>query len=761
MKKIIFLFFISLIINGINAQKVVTDAHITGHVVNATTKVHIPYVTIALSATTVAITTDITGHYVLRNLPMGSYQLSAYLLGYQTQIKDVVIEKGKTIEINFELEEDAVLLNNVVVSANKNETNRKETPTIVNVITPKLFENTNSVCMADGLNFQSGLRLENNCQNCGFTQVRINGLEGTYSQILMDSRAINSALAGVYGLEQIPVNMIERVEVIRGGGSALFGSNAVAGTINIITREPTHNSVNISNTTSLINGKTPDVNTSLNASVVSNAGRAGITLFASARQRFPLDYDGDGFTEISKINSKSIGFKAFYRTGYFGKLSVEYHTISEFRRGGNLLELQPSEADIAEQTEHHIHCAGMKYDIRLPNNKHRFEIYTSLQYIDRDSYYGAGKDPNAYGTTQDLATVSGLQYVFNMKKFLFMPAILTTGIEYNYNTLNDESLGYNRIIDQQIHILSYYLQNEWKNEKLSLLIGARLDKHNLIKQLIISPRATIRYSPARWVSLRTGYAHGFRAPQAFDEDLHITAVGGEVSLITLDPDLKTETSNSVNFSVDFNKQWRSHTALTFLIEGFYTSLNNVFVLEEQRRDADENLLLVRTNGSGADVAGVNLECKIIPFRPMEIQLGFTYQQSRYKKAEQWSETVASQRRMFRSPNTYGYLTFIYTPFKRFNINLSGTYTGQMLVQHLAGYISEDREELTPCFWDMSFKLSYDILLKEHVILQVNAGIKNIFNSYQKDFDQGENRDSGYIYGPTLPRTLAFGVKLSI
>lgn len=760
MKRIIIIIINLLIISAINAQKP-TDSHIMGHVVDAATGQHLPYIAIQLEGTMIGTVTDASGHYYLKNLPLGDYKIKAYLLGYKPQVIDVTIEAKKTLEINFLLEEDAVLLNNVVVSANKNETNRQEAPTIVNVITPKLFDETNSVCLSDGLNFQPGLRVENNCQNCGFTQVRINGLEGTYSQILIDSRAISSALAGVYGLEQIPVNMIERVEIVRGGGSALFGSSAVAGTINIITREPTNNSVTLSNTTALINGVVPDITTNLNASVVSNSNRAGITLFGSARQRFPFDADGDGFTEISKINAKNIGFRAFYRIGNFSKLSLEYHTLSEFRRGGNNLQLPAFQADIAEQTEHLIHCAGLKYDIYLKNSKHWLQVYSSLQHINRDSYYGTNQNPNAYGSTIDFATVAGFQYVLNMKKFLFMPATLTTGVEFSYNTLNDKALGYNRTIKQDIMIYSIYLQNEWKNKTLSLLLGARFDKHNLISQPIVSPRATVRYSPAPWVSLRTGYAYGFRAPQAFDEDLHITAVGGEVSLISLDPELKTEISNSVNLSVDFNKQWHHNTAITFLIEGFYTSLGRVFILEEIGHDAAGNLLLQRTNGSGATVAGVLVEGKIIPFRPMNIQFGFTWQQSRYQKAEQWSPDVAPQRKMFRSPDTYGYLTISYTPFKRFDINLTGTYTGKMLVQHFAGYIPVDCEVTTPVFFDAGLKISYDIALKENMTLQVNAGVKNIFNSYQRAFDQGIDRDAGFFYGPSLPRTLVLGVKFSI
>lgn len=114
------------------------------------------------------------------------------------------------------------------------------------MLSAKTFNLVNACSLADGLNFQPGVRVENDCQNCGFTQVRINGLDGHYSQILMNSRPVFSALAGVYGLEQIPATMIDRVEVMRGGGSALFGSSAVGGTINIITKDPMVNTANVS-----------------------------------------------------------------------------------------------------------------------------------------------------------------------------------------------------------------------------------------------------------------------------------------------------------------------------------------------------------------------------------------------------------------------------------------------------------------------------------------------------------------------------------
>ncbi len=271
-----FVVFITILILAVSvsAQKK-SDANIFGHVIHKETKEHMPFVNIALKGTSIGAATDATGHYFLKNLPEGRFVLVVSGLGYKPQERVVEIVANKSLEIDFVLEEDAIMLDNIVVSANRNETNRREAPAIINVISPKMFENTNSVCLAQGLNFQPGLRVETNCQNCGFQQVRINGLDGPYSQILIDSRPIFSSLVGVYGLEQIPANMIERVEVMRGGGSALFGSNAIAGTINIITREPVANSVTLGNTSSLIDGRETDVNTSVNASVVSDNNKGG------------------------------------------------------------------------------------------------------------------------------------------------------------------------------------------------------------------------------------------------------------------------------------------------------------------------------------------------------------------------------------------------------------------------------------------------------------------------------------------------------
>lgn len=339
-----------------------------------------------------------------------------------------------------------------------------------------------------------------------------------------------------------------------------------------------------------------------------------------------------------------------------------------------------------------------------------------------------------------------------MDRLLFMPAQLTAGVEYNYNHLTDRYLGLGREMDQVTHIVGGFLQNEWRTEKFSLLIGGRLDKHNLMDKAVFSPRANIRYSPTESVGLRASYSSGFRAPQAYDEDLHVDAVGGALKLIVLAPDLKPEYSNSFSLSADlYHNFGRVQTNL--LIEGFYTKLDDVFTLVQIGEDADGNFIMERRNASGATVKGFNFEGKIGIPNLFELQLGYTLQSSLYDRPFEWAENsdLPAQRKMFRTPDSYGYFTSTWNIAPRFRASLFGTYTGTMLVQHTFYNAqtdsTQDAETLTPDFFDMGLKLAYTFRLSTSVNLELSAGVKNIFNSYQKDLDFGPLKDAGYVYCP--------------
>ena len=733
---------------------------IAGHVIVKGTEESIPFATVMILGTNRGAVSNEEGQFEFRKLAAGKYTLRVQVMGYKTQEKTITVSAEATSVVHFQMEEVSFTTDEVVVSANRNEVSRKAAPVVVNVMSAKLFETVNSTDLAKSLNFQSGLRVENNCQNCGFPQVRINGLEGPYSQILINSRPIISALSGVYGLEQIPVNMIERVEVVRGGGSALFGANAVGGTINIITKDPINNSFQVASTMSNMNGKSWEQYMGGNVSLVAKDNSYGIALYETYRNRNPYDADGDGFSELGKLNMNTFGMRAYYRPNYFSRINVEYHTTNEFRRGGNKFNLQPHEADITEQTKHIINSGGVSYD-RYWGEKHKMSVYGSIQHTDRNSYYGAQKDMNAYGKTNDLTWVVGGMYVGNMDRCLFAPATFTGGVEYQSNSLHDVMTGYHRDMQQDVRIAGGFVQNEWRLNRWTMLVGARLDKHNLIDHPIFSPRVNFLYKPSDNLQARLTYSTGFRAPQAYDEDLHVTAVGGEGVQIRLADGLREERSNSFSGSVDWSfpmGHWQSN----ILLEGFYTDLHHVFVLEDIGEDQNGDKIKERRNGSGAKVYGVNLDAKVAHGREAQLQLGFTVQRSRYNRAEVWTsegEEEQTTKRMPRTPDYYGYFTFTSAQLKNFDFSLSGTYTGKMIVPHMAGYIEKSRMEHTPQFMDLNLKLNYTFVLKDHIKMQVNGGVQNIFNSFQKDLDKGEFRDAGYFYGPTQPRTYFVGIKI--
>ena len=178
-------------------QPKATDANIYGHIISLDRQEHIPYVTVSVKGTTIGTTADATGHYYLKNLPEGPCTIVAEAIGYSTVEQQVVMKRNKTVELNFVMQEQTLAMDEVVVSATRNVTNKRSSAVIVNVASAKLFDRTASTDLAETMKFQSGLRIENNCGNCGTTQLRINGLEGQYSQILLDSNPIFSSLAAV------------------------------------------------------------------------------------------------------------------------------------------------------------------------------------------------------------------------------------------------------------------------------------------------------------------------------------------------------------------------------------------------------------------------------------------------------------------------------------------------------------------------------------------------------------------------------------
>ncbi|MFD2593696.1 TonB-dependent receptor [Sphingobacterium griseoflavum] len=742
--------------------------------------VPLPQATILVEGTSIAAATDNEGNFTLLKVPKDKSTIVIRAVGYQTS-KKILTAAQKSTPILIQLQEDNLAINEVVVSATRYGIDRREAPVVVNVLGPKLFNATQSVAMSETLAYQPGVRVENNCQNCGFSQVRLNGLEGAYSQILINSRSVFSALNSVYGLDQIPTSMIDRIEVVRSGGSALFGANAIAGTINIITKDPVENDWQIKSTNSLTGGSSWDNTLDFNTSFVEDDLMNGVTFYGMHRDRQPWDANGDGFTEITKLRNTTFGAKAFFKPSEFDKVTVDMSVLNEFRRGGDRLDLAPHFTDITEQIQTNSIIGGITYDHYSKDWKHKLSLYASAQKSKRDSYYGGlggsriQQDSvvaaNSYGTTDDFAMVAGAQYNYNFER-----DVLTAGVEYNGNRTEDQIPAYQRSIDQRTHAIGTYAQYEWKLlDQLKALLGARYDytyvdgTYQLLSNTrrsdqsfgTLSPRLTILYDINEALQFRGGYARGFRAPQAFNEDMHVTSIGGQQVFVLMGENLQTEYSNAYTGSLNYTRNFGS-TQASLLVEGFFTDLQNPFTTVMTSEEADIILQEMR-NGSRSRVYGSNIELSVAPSSALSIQAGGTIQRAKYSEeqlifeGETDADDIRTTRYM-RTPNVYGYLNTNIKATKRFAVDVTGVYTGGMLVPH---YQRDGRMIVkdAPDFMELNLRLGYTFAVKKNFNVEVFTGVQNMFNAFQKDFDTGPLRDSDYVYGPTKPRTYTFGVKI--
>jgi len=270
--------------------------------------------------------TDEKGSFELLMVPPGKYHLQVFAEGYMDYRSEVFELKKSGMTFNIKMMKK--LSEEIVVTATRTPKLYAEVPVKTAVISARQIEQKLASQLAEALSLTTGVRVESNCQNCNFTQVRINGMEGKYSQILIDNSPVFGSMIGVYGLEQIPSEMLNRIEIVKGGGSALYGGSAVAGAINVLTKEPMENVSRLR----------------LNQGSIS--GEPFTNLGASSSLQ-PVD--GDGFSEIGKLRSTNFGINFFnYFPELNGKFKLSFYRITEDRRGGNSFDQPPHEADVAE-----------------------------------------------------------------------------------------------------------------------------------------------------------------------------------------------------------------------------------------------------------------------------------------------------------------------------------------------------------------------------------------------------------------------------
>ena len=755
---VLLLFFVSGI--SLNAQTIKGKITSNGEVV--------PFANVVLQGNRSGVSADENGNYVIKNTELGHHHIIVSAIGMLRKKIHVDVSEGvNTIDIS--VDPPSYDIDQVVVTGTKTFKRKTESPVIVNVIDSRQLESVQACNLAEGLNFQPGIRVETDCQTCNYTQLRMNGLTGGYSQILINGRPIFSPLTGLYGMEQIPVNMIDRIEIIRGGGSSLYGSSAVGGVVNVITKLPKKNEFSFGYDYSSINKSADDKVLYGNTTVITENKTAGATFFVNNRIRDWYDHNEDNYSELPLLKDNTFGVNFFFLPSDNQKLELNLGSLHEYRYGGEMIDGSAHFSMQAEERVHDVLLANVDYQINFNDGSSSFITYLASQQTQREHYTGIRPDTGTvedvhhlfdppYGISLNTTSQFGLQLNHKYENFLGSN-VFTVGSEYTSDNIMDEISAYNYLVDQKVKTIGVFLQSDWNlTESINLLSGSRLDKHSLLDNIVISPRISLLYKLQKNTQFRMSYSTGFRAPQAFDADLHIAFAGGGISRIELADDLKEERSKSLSASYNYDKA-ASHYIYGFTLEGFYTRLDDAFYQDPDGED-EFGEVFVKRNGDGATVKGSTVEFRANYDQKIQIESGFTIQRSLYDNAVSYSDNLVSKRAFLRTPNNYGYATIDYTPSDKFRLSTSLVHTGRMELVHMGGSPEQENDEYktSDIFNSIGVKATYiQKMEKVGVSLEYSLGVKNLTNDYQHDFDSGKERDSNFIYGPSVPRTFYVGL----
>jgi outer membrane receptor for ferrienterochelin and colicins len=757
--------FLSLLIfNHITAEPIMQSGSIHGIVMDSQTHMPLTGVNVMITNSNIGIASDNNGKFLLHRIKSGNNSLTLSMIGYKTCVVPVTIEHGKRNEIKVEMEKTLLEMGSIVVTGTGTPHLIEDSPVKTTLVTRLDIEQKKSANVAEALDFQPGINVENNCQNCNFSQVRILGMDGKYSQILIDGDPVVSSLAGVYGLEHYPAEMLDRLEITKGGGSSLYGGGAVAGVINLITRRPKINQSRVKYSHGITNQSTNDSHLSVSSEMVSNSGKSGAYIFASTRNREHYDINDDSYSEQGDLKNESLGFNWFYTPIENGELSTRFHRIHEVRRGGNKFSLPYHDADIAEALEHWKWGGTVKWNHQI-NPLLDYKVFYSFAITDRKSYYGglgggtSREDSlaalGAYGTTENPLQITGIT-----ANYLLGTHLITTGLQYSEDKVNDKSTS-NELyyIYEKFTNVGYFLQDNMhlgKNEDIELVLGARFDKHSELDNIIISPRINLKMDITDEYVFRAGFSTGFKAPQTYDEDLHICGLEGGQKVIRNANDLKEEKSYSYTTGIDYNG-FLGNLGVMVGITAYYTTINDVFSEKFVKSDGKIDLW-ERINSSGADVKGIELEAGLQPNSKIEIIGGLTYSEGLYKdELEDWNT-----KKFLRTPKISGNLAINATIIKNLSINARAKYMGEAFMPHEIVVDGQEEPllklEKSSSFFQSDLMFNYKLAFLQDINSKITFGFKNIFDVYQEDLDEGPDRDPAYVYGPAMPRTLFFNIE---
>lgn len=731
MRKIIYIITILLFVNVLSFAQ----GSIKGKVVSEGKP--LPFINIALLNTNLGTISDSLGNYWLKNVPWGTYQIQFSGVGFKPFKVSVSVNKDKIATLNANLEEDLSELQAVVVTGTMKESFIAQSPVHVEVFTPHFFKKNPTQCLFDALQIVNGVRPQMSCNVCNAGDIWINGMPGAYTMVLIDGMPIVSALSTVYGLNGIPNSMIERIEVVKGPASTLYGSEAVAGLINIITKSPTkapHFSIDAFGTSY------GEYNLDLAGKFKTDKTQSLISANYFNFNQIS-DKNGDGFTDVTLQNRISIFNKWSIERKNSRLMNLAWRYMYEDRWGGQTSwerKFRGTDSIYGESIfTKRFELIG---NYQLPFNKEKIILNYSFNSHIQDSQYG---------TTSYLADqkVSFAQLLWD-KKIGKHDLLLGSTLRYTYYDDNTPATTYENGENQpnRTTLLGIFAQDEIRLfKKQKLLLGLRYDKHP-VHGNVWSPRANYQWSINENNTLRLSYGNGFRVVNLFTED-HAALTGARK--VEIREALQPERSWNINA----NYQKHVHTEIGEFdidLSGFYTYFTNR-IIADYFSDPDK---IIYDNLRGHAVSkGLALNTDFSFRFPLKINAGVTLMDV-YQKEDDGTGSLVKLPQIQTSPFS-GTFALSYTLRKpQITLDWTGNFFSPM---HLPVVPNDYRPEKSPWYSIQNLQLTKTFGNG----LQIYGGVKNLLNFMPKGdvilrafdpFDKTANdpvsNPNGYTFDPT-------------
>ena len=557
---------------------------------------NLSYANIYIQNTKFGTSSNDEGYYQIKNIPSGTYKIVVSSIGYNTKTIEITFNKDEKIIQNFSLVSDNSL-DEIVVSGNLKPVSKSASSVPVDVYSKSFFKKNPTPSIFESLQNVNGVRPQLNCNVCNTGDIHINGLEGPYTFVLIDGMPIVSGLSTVYGLTGIPQALIQRVEVVKGPASTLYGSEAVGGIINIITKKPSNSPLlfvdSFSSSWEEIN---TDIGFKYNASKKIQ-GLLGINYF---NYQNIIDNNNDNFTDLTLQNRISIFNKLNIERSNNKLFTIAFRYVYEDRWGGETnwnksfrgTDLVYGESIYTSRWE-----TFGTYELPTTEN---IRLQFSANGHHQDSFYGT----DSYKADQLIAFG---QLVYNKK--IKKKHDLLFGIAYRYTAYDDNTFATSEsdgVTNKPsiIHLPGVFIQDEMNlSNQHKLLIGARYD-YNSLHGTIFSPRVNYKWNSKNNKNiLRFSVGNGFRVANIFTED-HAALSGARE--VVFEGELSPETSWNAN--VNYVKKISINNTLVSLdVSGFYTHFNNR-ILPDYETDSNK---IIYANLNGFSVSkGVSLNSDI-------------------------------------------------------------------------------------------------------------------------------------------------------